>query len=432
MFSKIKEEIHKRLIKVGQLIYLTCQNFLANSLFESANSCSFGFIFSFIPLILIILTITVSVLKAYPAIMSYILVFTEQFKDVIDLTPLVSQIMDIKSISFVEVILGLWVIWMARKMFSSVLSGMNKIFKSVSKRRTLTKQLVVFLVEFLLVILVIFIIFGIFCLNRLLEMPVFNEITESSELLIKISSNASFFIYLVIFIFTTVIYRVGASIRPKMGLCIFYALCSTIFFYFCAIIIHKFFNYSNYNLIYGTISSVLVLMMQVWFFFNIFLFFAQMLFVTNFLDILSFGILYLLPDVEDSSSWSNIKRYLFRKPISKQRKYSIKKFEPGQTIYSKGDDADCVYYICRGTVCRYSDDTTTMLKEGSFFGEMHCVLNQGRTNTAVAHTYCEITVIKSKEFLELLQNNPKAASKAISKVSSYTAEIYGLDKDNSL
>lgn len=430
MINKIKEQINKRLIKVGQLIYLTCQNFLANNLFESANSCSFGFIFSFVPLLLIILTILVTVLKTVPSVFQYILLISDQFKDIIDLTGIIDQIMKIKSISFLEIFLALWVIWMARKMFSSVLSGMNKIFKSVSKRRTLTKQLFVFLCEFLLVIIIVLIIFGVFCLNRLLDLPIFAELTsnDSSKLLSRISSNASFVMYFVIFCFTTIIYRMGSGIRPKLGLCIFYSLCSTLCFYCCALILHKFFNTTNYNLIYGTISSVLILMMQVWFFFNIFLFFAQMLFATTYLDILSFGILYLLPEVDDSSKWSIFKRYLFRRPATKQTKYKIKKYYPGDSIYKKGDNANCVYYICKGTVCRYSDDNTTMLREGSFFGEMHCVLNQGRTNTAVAHTYCEITIIESKEFLELLQNNPKAATKAISKVSSYTAEIYKVKK----
>ena len=158
-----------------------------------------------------------------------------------------------------------------------------------------------------------------------------------------------------------------------------------------------------------------------------------MLFSTEYLDMLSFALLYLLPNVEDSSKWAVFKRNLFRKPAVIQTKYPVKKFKIGEKIYSKGDVADCVYYICHGTVCRISaDDSVTLLKEGSFFGEMHCILNQNRTNTTVAQSDCEITIIGSHDFLELLQKNAKASSKAISKVSSYTEELYHVEQQKKI
>lgn len=426
-FTNLKNRIKTRFRKIGQLFYLTGINYFESNLFESANSCSFGFIFSFIPLTLIILTVIVGLLRSNPTVLNFLMSYLNQFNSVVDLSSIVDQVLGIKSISFLEVILAFWVIWMARKLFSSVLGSINKIFKSIARRKTLINQLVSFFAEFVLVVLIVVVMLFVFVLNRLVEMPAFRDAIEDLPIapLVRLSSNASILIYLIIYIFTAALYRIGATAKPKMGLCFFYAGLSTVTFYITVIILHNCFNPSNYNLIYGAISSLLILMMQVWFFFNIFLFFAQMLFATEYLDILSFGLLYLLPDVDDSTKWARLKRNLFRKPAVLQTKYETKKYHIGEKIYSKDDKADCVYYICHGTVCRISaDDSITLLKEGSFFGEMHCVLNQNRTNTTVAQTECEITIIESHEFLELLQKNERASSKAISKISTYTEELY--------
>lgn len=436
LFHLLKRKLSRRLKKTGQLIYLTTANSFTNNIFESANSCSFGFIFSFIPITLIILTLLVGLLRSHPPLLNFILEYVEPLSAVIDVNSIVNQVMNMKSFSYVEFLLGIWIIWMARKLFASVLGGISKIFKSVSGGKPLINQLISFVIEFILVIIIIFVMLFVFSINRLIERPEIQEIFDDLPFhaLATISNNAVILVYIVIFMATAVIYRIGSGIKPKISLCCFYALFSTLAFYACSTFISLFFNPSNYNLIYGAISSLLLLMMRVWFFFNIFLFFAQMLFCTEYLDTLSFALLYMLPENEENlSKWSVFKRSLFKKPAVIQTKYAVKKFKFGDTIYKTGDNPDCVYYILKGTVYRYSQDNSiTVLKAGSFFGEMHCVLNQPRTNTTIAQSDCEITIIESEDFLDILKKNQKASAKAISKVSHYTEELYKSEKEQEI
>ncbi len=431
-FHLLKRRVSRRLKKISQLIYLTTANSFSNNIFESANSCSFGFIFSFIPITLIILTLLVGLLRTHPSLLNFILQYIQPISTVVDLNSIINQVLNIKSFSYVEFLLGIWIVWMARKLFSSILGAISKIFKSVSGGKTLINQLISFVVEFILVIIIMFVMLFIFSINSFISRPEFQDIIEDLPVhfLSTISTNAAMLVYLVIFLFTAVIYRIGSGIKPKISLCCFYALFSTAAFYCCSTLISIFFNPSNYNLIYGAISSLLLLMMRVWFFFNIFLFFAQMLFCTEYLDTLSFALLYMLPENEENlSKWGAFKRSLFRKPAVIQNKYAVKKYKYGETIYKTGDDADCVFYILKGTVYRYSQDNSiTVLKAGSFFGEMHCVLNQPRTNTTIAQSDCEITIIESEDFLDILKKNQKASAKAISKVSRYTEELYNNEK----
>lgn len=424
ILAKLKQRLIRRFKKIGQLFYLTSANAFNNNIFESANSCSFALIFSFIPISLIIMLILVGLLKNNQNLLEYIITSIENVSSLVDVSSVMDTLLNMKSFSLIDFVLGIWIIWMARKLFSSTLGAINKIFKSVSGSRPLINQLFSFFVEFFLVIIIVFVMLLIFLLNQFLEIPSIQQIIDDSplELLARIGNNASILSYIVIFIFTSVIYRMCSGVKPKISYCIFYAFLSTVTFYFFSNLLTLFFNPSNYNLIYGAISSLLILMMRVWFFFNIFLFFAQMLFCALYLDSLSFLLLYILPDDEKSSSkWAKLKRKLFTNPAVVKTKYEIKKFKFSEKIYSEGDRPDWVYYLLKGTVYRYAkDDSITELKPGSFFGEMHCVLNQQRTDTIIAQSDCEIAVIDAKEFLDLLNKDNRASSKAISKVAKYT------------
>lgn len=430
-FISLGNRISRRLKKLGQLIYLTTSKAISNNIFESANSCSFGFIFSFIPISLIILLVLAGLLRTYPSLIDYVMAYVGTVSTVVDLSSLAEQVLNMKTFTWVEFVLGIWIIWMARKLFASVLGAINKIFKSVSTGKAWINQLISFLIEFILVVIIIFVMLFIFSINRVLEMPAIQELMDDLpiEALGKLSNNALMLVYLVIFLFTAVIYRICSRVKPRISLCMFYALLSTACFYICSTLLSIFFNPSNYNMIYGAISSLLILMMRVWFFFNIFLYFAQMLFCTQYLDTLSFALLYMLPDdLQSSSKWAYFKRALFRKPAVIQTKYEVRKYKFGDVIYKTGDNPDCVYYILKGTVYRYSaDNSVTTLTSGTFFGEMHCVLNQPRTNTTIAQSDCEITIIDSEDFLDLLKKDNKASAKAISKVSRYTEELYNTE-----
>ena len=91
---KIKLKRSQRLTKMGQIIYLTCSNFQSNNLWESASSCSFGFIFSFVPLALIILTILVGILRVNPALLEYVNVFSEEIEAIVDIKPFINNILN--------------------------------------------------------------------------------------------------------------------------------------------------------------------------------------------------------------------------------------------------------------------------------------------------------------------------------------------------
>jgi len=421
---KIKLKRSQKFIKFGQKFYMTCSNFLSNNLWESASSCSFGFIFSFIPLTLIIIAVLTGILKVSPGIYNWVMNIVDAVKPFFDITPFLENLMQNKAVHMVDIVLAFWVIWMARKMFLSVMQAMTKIFRSVSKRKTWFNQLFIFILEFIIVFLIAAVIIAAFIFNQILSASVLMEhINDLLPFFITRSSHniLALVMYAVIFISTVCVFKVSSGTNPPTLLCIFYGALSTACFFLLSFFINKFMNLTNYNIIYGTISTLVILMMKVYFFFVIFLFFAQMIYVTQYFDILLQSQIYLLPAREDNGWLNALRRIMFINPTSLKTKENTVLYKAGDIIYEEGGRSDKVYYLRSGSITESSSSRLVHYKSGDFFGDTQCILNQPRLGTAIAQQDCKLIVFSDAEFKELMQRSPVAATKAVSKISEETS-----------
>ena len=411
--------------RFGQMLYLTISNFTKNAMWESASACAFGFIFSFIPVTLIIFTVLVGILRIYPNIYNFIISFTEQFDSVVNITPVLDKLIEIRSVSSFNIFLGVWVIWMARKLFNSIIIAMNKVFRSVSPRKSWFNQILTFIIEFSVTLLIAVIIIAAFVFSQILSLPFFQTILEYFPLLQKQSSAnlGTFVIYLILFISTVIAYRIIPGTKPLLRRCIFYAALSTISFFIVSYFLNTFMNVTNYNAVYGTISSLVVLMMKVYMFFIIFLFCAQMIYVSQFFDTLLRSEIYLLPPYSSKSLGDYLRRFLFINPSEIQTPQNTVHLEIGQTLYHKDEKVTKVYYLKSGAVSEASDHGFTLRTQGSFFGDVQCLLNENYNSTVQALSDCELISFSSEEFRQIVEKSHHAARKAISKISEYTSTV---------
>ena len=114
----------------------------------------------------------------------------------------------------------------------------------------------------------------------------------------------------------------------------------------------------------------------------------------------------------------------------------IRDLAPDETLFRRGDPADAVYAVLRGSVrvVTASDDgrevTLRILEAGQVFGELG-VLHQGlRTATIVAGEDCGVLAIGRREFLALLEQRPKLAIQLLgalaARIDELTAELSDL------
>ena len=417
--------------RFGQMLYLTISNFSKNAMWESASSCAFGFIFSFIPVTMIIFTVLVGILRIYPNIYNFIISFTEQFDSVVKITPVLDKMMEISSFSSFNILLAVWVIWMARKLFNSIIIAMNKVFRSVSRRKSWFNQILTFIIEFGITLIIAVVIIAAFIFSQILSLPFFQNILALFPLLQKQSSSnvATFVLYFILFISTVIAYRVIPGTKPMLRRCIFYAALSTICFFIVSWFLNMFMNVTNYNAVYGTISSLVVLMMKVYMFFIIFLFCAQMIYVSQFFVTLLRSEIYQLPPYGSKGMGAYLRRFLFINPSEIQTPQNTVKLQIGDTLYKKDDKVSRVYYLKTGALSEASDKGFTLRSQGCFLGDVQCILNQTYQTEAQALAECELISFSAEEFMQIIEKSHHAARKAISKISEYTASAYNAENE---
>lgn len=426
-----KVDLKKIFSRFGQMLYLTLSNFTKNALWESASACAFGFIFSFIPVTMIIFTVLVGILRIYPNIYNFIISFTEQFDSVVKITPVLDRLLQIRSFSSFNIFLAVWIVWMARKLFNSIIISMNKVFRSVSKRKSWFNQILTFIIEFSITLIIAVIIIAAFVFSQIISLPFFQNILTYFPLLEKQSSSnlATFVLYFILFISTVVAYRVIPGTKPLLRRCLFYAALSTVAFFIVSCFLNMFMNVTNYNAVYGTISSLVVLMMKVYLFFIIFLFCAQMIYVSQFFHTLLKSEIYQLPPYGSKGIGAYLRRFLFINPSQIQTEQNTVKLAPGQVLYKADEKVSKVYYLKSGAVNEASAQGFTLRSQGSFLGDVQCILNQTYQTSAEALSDCELISFTAEEFMQIIERSHHAARKAISKISEYTATAYNAENE---
>mgnify|MGYP003571376903 CR=1 FL=1 len=423
------------LVTFAQSIFLNLKFFLQNGLLSYASACSFDLIFSVVPVLLMIVLIAVRVLHASPELISTIYVVIPELKNYFNPDKVIASFSTIKKFSTLEIVLVFFIIWMARRFFASVFAALRNIFHDQQKRRALINQILVFVFELIFVSIVVFFIFAYMSVKTIINMPFFQRFPQLNFIYQSfLNGNALIYIpNILIFVAITLIYKIGAGTKPKFKLCFFSGISCTALFWVFRTILHSFINVSRYNLIYGVLGNVIILLMDIFFFFTFFLFFAQYIFICQFFDELLLGELYLLPKKEDSSFISRLKRKLFIQPdFLLANELALTYLTNGEKLYTIGDRDTFAYYIIKGAVkvTRSEYNEETVFHRGEFFGELNSILVKPRTSTASAVLDTQIVKIRGKNFRFLVKSNPAVAQKVLGQLSTYLSKVHEKNMEN--
>lgn len=78
------------------------------------------------------------------------------------------------------------------------------------------------------------------------------------------------------------------------------------------------------------------------------------------------------------------------------------KFEKGDVLYWRGDDAECMYFILSGKVKLYADGNPFVkYQSGGCFGDQDMLLNLPRDSKAVAITHLHLKALNTTQFEEI-------------------------------
>jgi membrane protein len=394
---------------------------MENDLLSYAAAGAYGFLLSLIPVVILIITILIRILHASADMVIRFLQNYEAISGIPGIESIINSVLSNKTVGIFETVLFISLFWMARRFFFSIMQGIRSVFDRSIKKHPLKSNLIAIAGEIILVILIVIFILAMITANSVIDTAYIKSLlTKEVYSLIRAMLNYSPLAIMIVFIYLT--YRFAAGTKPTRKLCMLAAVSCTGVFFVVQLVFKLFINMNTYNLIYGVLSSTIVILLEVYIFFVLFLFFAQMIYVIQFFDNLLLTQLYLLPGKENRSLGTFIKRSLFITPYyfpKAEQAY----FKEGENIYTEHDESDDMYYILSGTVQIQSNNSLDYYDKGSFFGELAYLLETPRTETVKANTDVTLLKIKSSFFEEVRLQNPELSQRVVENFSAYIQKI---------
>lgn len=337
------------------------------------------------------------------------LVTQEQFEQ------LVQTILSVEKIGSFEIISIIAIFWLARRFFLSVMRGFHIINHIDSGRKGITSTMGGFFGETIAVIGIAILISAVFAARSLLKVNVFADFLpflDGTLYPLLVSYAPPVMLYIIIFL----TYRFAPGTKPKTGLCARAALYTSVIYKLMQLLFKLFLNTSRYNMIYGVLSNVMVLLLEAGVFFQIFLFFAQFIYVQQFFKTLELAELYLLPDAKDKRFIQKFRRKLFFSDfiILSDQLISIKEHE---IIYAEGYPSDFIYCVADGIIEIASGTDSSHFSKGKFFGELSCLTGKLRKETVKAVTPVTLIRFEKREFELLVSRTPEINRKFLDQLS---------------
>jgi len=400
-----------------QRLVITLQFFGENSLENHASACAYGFLLSAAPVLMLLSFILFS---AFHSLMSG--VHNAQGEAV--LAQLVSNIPFLNGIldeawfadklsSFTEsgvrfrgiagLVSVIGIFWSGRIFILSLQRGLKVIFKGTQKQNPVFEILIVLIVELAMLTSIILMILFSAAARKIFEfLDTFSGTAFFSNILSLINIHVvSFFLLIFIFYFVC---RFLIANGPCRISAFWGSLCFAFSYTVFSLILTMFSDQTKYNFLYGALSSLIFLLVNVFFFFLFFFSCAQL---TKVLD--SFDALLFLQfrQARMNAGRPGFERLLFFSEKGRLQKYSHT-YPEGAVIFSKGDEGSDIFYLLEGEVNIFMSDGNSgekpvTLRHGVFFGEMGHLLSENRTVTVKAKTTVTALVLPPSLFDEMLK-----------------------------
>lgn len=404
-----------------QRLFITINTFRANDLVTYASAGAYSFLLSVFPILLMVLVILLRFLNTSPELIRSFIASNEVFFESLKISSFLDSILAIKSVSFFEIVIGISVILMARRFFASIQQGIKIIYKKRGLGKALKENLVVLAGEACLVILLVLLTILILAGKAFMSSDVPARIlTPFIFGVLKMIFRFAPLIILCTFVFF--VYYFAPPTRPSFRHSFLAACLCTLSLTVTQLIFNVFVNMTSYNLVYGILSNLIVILLQVYMFFFLFLFFAQFLYVSQFFESFLFSRIYLLPGYHEKKLLKQLERILFVKPTRFYTPYAIEK-KAGEIIFSQGDLSTELYYIWQGTVHLDMPNQMMELDRGRIFGEFASIVGGTRTATATAYTDVILLKIPAHIFRETIEVDAEMSRKTLLMISDYVKKM---------
>jgi len=409
IFLKLKIAVKSFL----QRFIITVQLYYRNGLANHSAACAYGFLLSMAPILLLIAFILSFTFKASPATINALLAEVPVLNSLFNEDWLVSNFFTLSKPGISGIVFAVGIIWAGRILSLSMQRGLKIIFPGNRNRNPVTNTLITLAIEAVVLIIILAAIFSSrtamwFYRNFhfLPDLFIFRFFISKAGMRFSLFFLLGLFSFLA-YLLVPVNYPRKFSAAQGAVLCAFAYSGISLFLDFIL-------DISRYNFLYGTLGGMVVILINVFFFFSFFLLGAQFAFVTDFYDALFFTKLRQITVIPEKGK--KLKRFAVKRlssrmlyklyfPYDGKMKRYLRFYEKGRIIFMQGDSGEDIYYLLDGEVevIISSSQPADVIKAGSFFGEMGPLLSEERSATVRAKTDISVFVLPPSLFDAVLR-----------------------------
>jgi len=377
-------------------------NFSRNGDDNQAAAIALYTILSVIPLLLLTIIAAGAFFTSYPQVQTNILKAAQGFYFS---EKLIAQLGYIEGKSQVLGWIGvLGLVWLSLAIFNAIESALNIIFRSRERRNYFTSKLMaVSMIPLGWIVggLSVFLSYAAALLaTEPVKLPGGTEIslTLPAEIVLRYLLP-----YVMVVTLVTVVYKIIPTKKIRFSV----ALTGAAVFALLLEITKQFFtwyitHYTRYNVIFGSLEAIVILIIWVFYTALIFLFCAEIMSSRERRDILLLERALLKPH----RAGMKVEERLFEKFGHTYPKNSI--------IFHEGDTGTEMFYILTGRVCLERIDCSVRkilaeMGQGQYFGEMAVLIDIQRSATARAMDDCHLAVIDATTFQNLIRESQDVA-----------------------
>lgn len=394
-----------------QRVWISIQYFGSNGLANHAAAGAYGFLLSLMPALLIVAFLVSLIYASPPHEVAGLILQMGFLGDVFDIGSTVERFLNALHPGFTGLTSLVSILLSAIVFAFSMQRGLNSIFPNTKAANPVKKWLVPLGLELAVILFVFIVVVS----ARFSLMPVG---TDSNGGGVKI-------VYLLLPFAGLGLLGLGAySLVPDRHpgwrsslsgtvLCIsVYAILSAFF--------NVFINPARYNIMYGTLSNLILLLAKVYFFFVLFFMGAQFAFVCEYFDALLFIKLRM---IRSASGVFFIDKFFFSPAANERLQKYVRMYKRGETIFLQGEDSHDIYYILSGSASIYitkkngEQNRIALIEADNFFGEMGHVLANRRSATAKADSALTALALPPSLFVQILTIDRNADNKVIETLS---------------
>jgi membrane protein len=391
-------------------MYITLQMYGENGLANHAAACSYGFLLSMAPMLLLAAFLIFYTFEPSPGAIIAFINTIPFLGNAFDEKWFSSGFFTFSRPSVPGIISVLSIVWAGRILALAIQRGLKIIFPQVKKNTTVKNTLVTLAIEVSVIVFVVVIIvssrtairfYGLLDFSS--RRSFFHFVTShfgSRIFYITLLGAASYCVYLLI-----------PLNSPRKSSAFQGALFCTLA-YFCTVLVLGFIlNKARYNFLYGTFGNLIIILINVYFFFTFFFIGAQLAFVTDYYEALLFSKLRLYKikasEKKKSKGFFNKFRYSvlvykFFHPSGNNLNKYFRYYKKEEIIFSHGDTIDIIgriFYLLEGEAeitvssLRNNESFSGIIKSDSFFGGIGYQVSEEHKATVRATSDVSVIVI---------------------------------------